>query len=122
MLGPPTGPAAGPGRQRTTPVWLVPGSTRISPRTLIRDSRVGNHRIRTRGRADPVDSSHVEWTMEWTRCHADGAVLDIRTARHRWRVVSRDDLTEEAARHGFEPVGPTTSTPFLAFQRATGRG
>lgn len=87
------------------------------PWTDFGEVAVGEHRITTRGQADPVDDTHVVWTMEWTLRNAAGAALTTRTATHLWRALSRDDLAGEAAGHGLSPVADGDGAAVLAFER-----
>lgn len=79
--------------------------------------KVGTHSLHTRGRADPLDHQHVEWTMEWTLLDAESEPLETRRAHHPWRVVTQAELTREAIAAGLQPVEHTSAPSFLAFER-----
>ncbi|MGP5655756.1 class I SAM-dependent methyltransferase [Candidatus Corynebacterium faecigallinarum] len=87
------------------------------PWTDFGEIAVGEHSIRTRGHAEPIDETHVRWTMEWVLSDAGGTVLTTRTAQHPWRVLSRQILAEEAAQQGFDIVESAPDEPILAVQR-----
>ncbi|WP_296139792.1 hypothetical protein [uncultured Tessaracoccus sp.] len=79
--------------------------------------QVGEHRLTTRGHAEPLDASRVLWTMEWTLTGADGGLLDRRTAHYPWRVLSRAELVEEAAQWGLVPVDPAGTDLAVVLER-----
>lgn len=78
---------------------------------------VGTHRLRTRGRADPLDHCRVTWTMEWSLLDASGEVLQRRRAHHDWRVISREELAAEAVAAGLHTIEHDAPPHFVAFHR-----
>lgn len=83
--------------------------------------QVGEHQLRTRGKADPVDPTHVAWTMQWDLVAADERLLESRTATHRWRVVGVDQLHEEVSQHDLELATGRLDEGFVVL-RARRRG
>lgn len=81
-----------------------PASVTAIPWTDFATVEIGEHRLITRGRAEPLDDTHVEWNMEWTLTDDAGAIVDRRTASHRWRVLNRSQIFAEAGEHGLKPV------------------
>lgn len=81
---------------------------------------VGTRQLATRGRATVLSETHVEWEMEWSLLDADGAVLETRSARHPWRVLTPDELTAEAEAYGFVLLPHGGADSFLAYE-LTGR-
>lgn len=95
-----------------------PADVTTVPWTDFGEIPVGEHRIRTRGGAEPSDDTHVVWTMEWTLLDAAGEVLTQRTATHPWRVLTRTELDAEAASWGFSPAGWLEEPSTGAYARA----
>jgi len=95
-----------------------PQQVTVVPWTDFGSVRIGERELRSRGRAEPVDDTHVLWTMEWSLLDATGALLETRTAEHAWRVLTADVLTEEAASVGLHAVH-TEHDMVLAFEPAT---
>ncbi|MGJ3507419.1 class I SAM-dependent methyltransferase [Enemella sp. A6] len=93
-----------------------PESVTAIPWTDFGAVRIGQQHLTTRGKAETLNDTHVQWTMEWTLHAADGRVVDLRTAEHSWRVLGREYLREEAGEHGLIAIddGPDS---FLAFER-----
>lgn len=87
------------------------------PWTDFGEVMVGENTIRTRGKADPLGDTRVLWTMEWTLLDASGDTITTSTATHPWRVLTRGDLTDEAARHDLVPVDGPDDAPVFAFER-----
>lgn len=79
--------------------------------------RVGEHRLQTRGRAEPLDDARVVWTMEWSLRDAAGQILVTRSATHAWWALSRADLTAEAAARGLTPVDGPAAGHLFAFRQ-----
>lgn len=82
--------------------------------------QVGQHQLRTRGRAKPLNHSRVEWTMEWTLQDAAGDILETRSATHPWRALSRGDLAAEAAACDLTIVDAATDGHIFAFAQRRG--
>lgn len=78
---------------------------------------VGEHEIRTRGRADPAGERRVDWTMEWSLHAADGELLDRRSAVSRWRTTGADDVVAEASAVGLRLLDQTADGTALALGR-----
>lgn len=78
---------------------------------------VGEHELRTRGRADLAGDHHVDWTMEWSLHDADGDLLDRRSAISHWRTLSAAEAEEEAAAVGLRLVDEISEMSALAFGR-----
>ena len=78
---------------------------------------VGEHRLSTRGQAEPLDESRVLWTMEWSLTNEEGSLIDRRTAHYPWRVLSRAQLTEEADTCGLAVVDGAGTDLAIAFER-----
>ncbi|MFT3660088.1 MAG: class I SAM-dependent methyltransferase [Gordonia sp. (in: high G+C Gram-positive bacteria)] len=70
---------------------------------------IGDDRVHSRGRAEPLDEHTVEWTMEWTLTDADGHVVERRTSAHSWRALGVEELSDEATAHGLTRVGAVGS-------------
>ena len=79
--------------------------------------RVGEHRLSTRGQAEPLDESRVLWTMEWSLTNEEGSLIDRRTAHYPWRVLSRAQLAEEADACGLAVVDGAGTDLAIAFER-----
>ncbi|EWS82149.1 methyltransferase [Brachybacterium phenoliresistens] len=95
-----------------------PGTVTAIPWTDFGEVAIGENRIRTRGRADPLDGTRVTWTMEWSLLDAHGDLLERRRASYPWRALSREVLVREAAARGLRAVGPAPDSPLLALERA----
>lgn len=79
--------------------------------------RVGEHRLSTRGQAEPLDESRVLWTMEWSLTNEEGSLIDRRTAHYPWRVLNRAQLTEETQACGLAVVDGAGTDLAIAFER-----
>jgi hypothetical protein len=77
----------------------APESPTSIPWTDFGSVRVGERMLQTRGRADPIDSDHVGWTMEWSLRDTDRGLLERRSATSRWRTLAPADLIAEASSH-----------------------
>lgn len=95
-----------------------PESVTTIPWTDFGTVHIGERRLTTRGQAEPLDEAHVTWKMEWSLTDSAGHLLDKRTARHRWRVLGHDQLTEEGARWGLTASDRVESSSFYAFERS----
>lgn len=78
---------------------------------------IGDHVLQTRGKADPLSDTHVEWTMEWTLMDQDRAVIDSRATTYPWRVLSHDQVVDEASRHGLVEVHGEAIPTFVALEK-----
>ena len=54
--------------------------------------------------------------MEWTLMDQDRAVLDARTTTYPWRVLSHDQVVDEASRHGLVEVQGEAIPTFVALE------
>ncbi|WP_159814260.1 class I SAM-dependent methyltransferase [Actinomyces sp. zg328] len=79
-------------------------------------SAVGGLRYGMEGRADP-DGDSMRWTMRWTVRTAAGDVIDERTARASWRILTPERLRARAARIGLEPGPARDDLLLLSFVR-----
>lgn len=79
--------------------------------------QIGDHVLQTRGKAEPLSGTHVEWTMEWTLVDQDDAIIDSRTATYPWRVLSHDQVVDEACRHGLAEVHSEAIPTFVALEK-----
>lgn len=79
--------------------------------------QIGDHVLQTRGKAEPLSSTHVKWTMEWTLVGQDDAIIDSRTATYPWRVLSHDQVVDEASRHGLVEVHGEAIPTFVALEK-----
>lgn len=86
------------------------------PWTDFGQSAVGGLRYGTEGRAEP-DGETMRWTMRWTVRTAAGEVLQERTARTAWRILSPEGLRDQAARVGLEPGPARDDLLLLSFIR-----
>lgn len=93
-----------------------PASVTAIPWTDFGTVEIGEHRLITRGRTEPLGDTHVEWTMEWTLTDDAGATLERRTAKHKWRVLNRPQIFAEALEHGLNPVSDENEF-FLAVEQ-----
>ncbi|GAB08646.1 hypothetical protein GOARA_013_00900 [Gordonia araii NBRC 100433] len=94
-----------------------PESATTIPWTDFGTVAIGDDRIRTRGRAEPLDRHRVEWTMEWTLQDRDGREREQRTAVHVWRALSVTDLADEAEAHGMARLETAGDGMFVGFGR-----
>ncbi|MFT3715325.1 MAG: class I SAM-dependent methyltransferase [Gordonia sp. (in: high G+C Gram-positive bacteria)] len=100
-------------------VALQPPAAAVTiPWTDFGTVNIGRDQVRTRGRAEPIDDTSVNWTMEWTVLDADGNTVEQRTAEHTWRTLSVEDLTAEAAPHGLTVAGTAGDGMMVGFRRA----
>lgn len=95
-----------------------PESVMTIPWTDFGTVQIGERRLTTRGQAEPLDDAHVLWTMEWSLTDAADKLLEKRTAHHPWRVLSRTQLSEEAAGWGLATVDDAGSDSFFALERS----
>lgn len=87
------------------------------PWTDFGEVTVGEHRIITRGRAEPFDETRVLWTIEWTLVDRADEVITARTATHSWRALSRRDIAVECREAGLVVIDGDADPAFVTITR-----